>query len=724
MKLTQTHSFSGSGSTFLAGILILLIFLLIVTEEGFSQVAINTDGSNPNSKAMLDISATNMGILIPRMTTAQRTSFAASLSKYEEGMMVFDTQTNTLYYYDGNDFNSISNGVISLLQDADGDTKVEVEESTDEDVIRFFTGGTEYFSMEEGRLNVTNTGNSVFIGQDAGANDDLSQNFNIAIGANSLSNNETIGYTVAIGDSALFNNGTGSFGSLAQFNTAVGSKSQMHNTRGHENTSLGFESLYENTSGQLNTAIGSSVLHNNTLGSASTACGSEALSSNTTGNYNTALGVATLYENTEGEHNLAIGYLASSSNISGNANIAIGTRALALNESIGYTIAIGDSALFNNGTGSLSGNEAKFNTAVGSKSQMNNIEGFSNTSLGFESLKENTIGAFNTAIGAFALHYNTEGYALTACGDNALYNNSTGIGSTAYGYSALLGNTTGDYNIALGYFAGATPTQGNGNIIIGNEIDIPNATGDNQLIIGNLIYANDIDGTGTSYSSGNVGIGVSNPSYKLDVRGNDMQLKSSTGGATVYLDGTSGNSTISFEESNSFRGSMGYNMTDDYLFLYEGGNAVLKNGNFGIGTTTPGYRLQVGNSGDGSTARANAWNTFSDMRWKTNIVVIDNPIEKLNILNGYYYNWKEGEDSTLQIGVIAQEVEMALPEIVSTDSEGYKSVDYSKLTALLIEVNKEQQLQLASQQEQIDELNIKMQQQRELIDQLISKRAE
>jgi hypothetical protein len=64
------------------------------------------------------------------------------------------------------------------------------------------------------------------------------------------------------------------------------------------------------------------------------------------------------------------------------------------------------------------------------------------------------------------------------------------------------------------------------------------------------------------------------------------------------------------------------------------------------------------------------------------------------MLNGYYYNWKEGEDPSVQVGVIAQEVEMALPEIVSTDSAGYKSVDYSKITALLIEVNKVQQKQI------------------------------
>jgi len=180
----------------------------------------------------------------------------------------------------------------------------------------------------------------------------------------------------------------------------------------------------------------------------------------------------------------------------------------------------------------------------------------------------------------------------------------------------------------------------------------------------------------------------------LDVRG-ELQVKNSAGLGKIIIDGTSGNSSLEFRNSGVYRGAFGYNSTNDNLFLYHGGSVVLKSGQFGVGTTTPGYTLQVGNSGDGSSAGANAWNTFSDRRWKSNMVVIDHPIEKLNMLNGYYYNWKEGEDPSVQVGVIAQEVEMALPEIVSTDSAGYKSVDYSKITALLIEVNKAQQNQFA-----------------------------
>lgn len=89
------------------------------------------DGSDPNSKAILDISASDMGILAPRMTTVQRTSFVATLSSNEVGMMVYDTETNTFYFYEGTAFDSLSNGIIAEQQDADGDTKILVKETPD-----------------------------------------------------------------------------------------------------------------------------------------------------------------------------------------------------------------------------------------------------------------------------------------------------------------------------------------------------------------------------------------------------------------------------------------------------------------------------------------------------------------------------------------------------------------------------------------------------------------
>jgi hypothetical protein len=79
----------------------------------------------------------------------------------------------------------------------------------------------------------------------------------------------------------------------------------------------------------------------------------------------------------------------------------------------------------------------------------------------------------------------------------------------------------------------------------------------------------------------------------------------------------------------------------------------------------------------------------SDARWKENIEPIEDPLDLVTQLRGVSYDWidsSRGEGR--QIGVIAQKVEEVFPEVVHTDSQGYKSVEYSKLVAPLIEAVK------------------------------------
>ena len=105
----------------------------------------------------------------------------------------------------------------------------------------------------------------------------------------------------------------------------------------------------------------------------------------------------------------------------------------------------------------------------------------------------------------------------------------------------------------------------------------------------------------------------------------------------------------------------------------------------------------------------------SDRRLKENIKPIINPLQKLKKLNGVTFDWRklteEEEARKFQlnrgadIGVIAQEVEEVLPEIVTTrEKTGYKAVKYDKLTALLIEAVKEQQTQIEELKELVNKL--------------------
>jgi hypothetical protein len=95
----------------------------------------------------------------------------------------------------------------------------------------------------------------------------------------------------------------------------------------------------------------------------------------------------------------------------------------------------------------------------------------------------------------------------------------------------------------------------------------------------------------------------------------------------------------------------------------------------------------------------------SDKRLKDNITPISNPIEKIQKIGGYEFDWIPTEDihsyEGHDIGVIAQEIEEVLPELVTTRDNGYKAVKYEKIVALLIEAIKDQQ-------KQIEELKFKI----------------
>ena len=242
-----------------------------------------------------------------------------------------------------------------------------------------------------------------------------------------------------------------------------------------------------------------------------------------------------------------------------------------------------------------------------------------------------------------------------------------------------------------GYFAGEYTAANVGEFTAGVYATSPTPTGGGSHAIGVRGFVE--SGNGWTYG-GMFGARSDTPSNT----GRSFGIKAEGGNATPgYNYGVYGQVTAG---SNAGAGIVGHDLnhswggnTNGFWAGYFHGDVHISH-NVGIGTHTPAYKLQVGTSGDGTEARANTWSTFSDRRWKTNFQKIDSPLDKLSAINGYYYHWKDKEDKSRQVGVIAQEIEAVLPGIVSTDDGGYKSVDYSKLTALLIEAVKAQQTQI------------------------------
>ncbi len=397
------------------------------------------------------------------------------------------------------------------------------------------------------------------------------------------------------------------------------------------------------------------------------------------------------------------------------------------------------------------------NTFMGSLSGNALKTGYGNVGLGQSALQADTSGASNVAIGGNALHLLKTGNANISIGAASLESLDAGGDNVAIGYRAG-GSATGTGNVFLGKYAGrfshgdnrlyientdvdstgaliygefdTNKLRFNGTVTTSGNLGISTPTANLDLSVGfaNTGLQNDgsnnlqvfTQGVQRMFIGNKVGIGTGTPAYLLDVPSDVSQaIIAHFGQALVQNRGTL-NFHILNDALNGDNVGFGQNSgglttigseDNDIVFYTDSAATVevmrMKNntGYLGIGTTAPGYKLQVGENGDGSQARANAWNTFSDRRWKTDLSVITGALDKIEAINGYYYKWIDRPDTTLQVGVIAQEIEAVLPEVVSTDAQGYKSVDYSKLTALLIQGMKEQQSEIELLQQEVKRID-------------------
>ena len=437
-------------------------------------------------------------------------------------------------------------------------------------------------------------------------------------------------------------------------NVALGDTALNGSLTGGYNTAMGSGALAFNTTASNNTAVGYLAGQNNTTGTI-TAVGAFALLANTTGTSNVGIGgfdgttASALRQNTTGNQNTAVGVGALQANTTASQNTAVGYQALSANTTGLGNSAVGDSALDANTTGA-------YNVAFGVSALSANTTADSNVAIGTSALEFNTTGTSNTAVGTSSLDANTTGNNNTAIGLNALGSNTTGSGNTALGRSALPANTTASANTAVGYATMNANTTGASNTAIGEGAGFAITTGSNNICIG--------AGSG------------------------EATVNLTTGANNIYI-GTLSRGSAS---ANGQEIVLGYNTT-------------------GKGTNTGFINPNGGGVYQGNNS--STWSTTSDERIKKNIVDNTTGLDAINQVQVRNFEYRTEDEITelpthsaidkqgVQLGVIAQEIQTVLPDMVKEESTGVLSVNPDNMTWYLVNAVKELSAQITELQSEI-----------------------
>ncbi len=348
-----------------------------------AQVGINT--TSPDASAALDIVSTDTGLLIPRMTEAQRTAISSPAT----GLLVYQTNNASgFWYFDGSSWTALAAPVAGGNWQLTGNTgtnpATDFIGTTDDVDLKFRRNNLEVGDLtsynisfgESSFVNPANAFYNVAIGNNAMENI-AGADGNVAIGWNALQANTSSGALVAIGNGALANN-------TEEGNVAIGSGAMISNTVGFNNTTVGTGSLQSNINGNGNVAIGYYALYNNIDGGTNCALGFYSLRDNTSGFRNSAFGNQSLQFNTTGNDNTAFGAFSQQQNTTGVMNTSLGTYSLRNTTTGNRNTAVGYSSYAGSGSDS-------FNTTLGAYAETD--PGYSNaTALGYAT----TVSAANT----------------------------------------------------------------------------------------------------------------------------------------------------------------------------------------------------------------------------------------------------------------------------------------------------------------------------------------
>jgi hypothetical protein len=459
--------------------MLLLMSCLKLTAQNNVGIGTNT----PHASAALDVTATDKGMLVPRLTSVQRAAIASPAT----GLLVFDSTTGGFWFYNGSVWEDLSAGVsytpgpgiaiagntISNTGDLNPTDDINIGSIAGGDVTGSFynlqisgnaVGANEIADGSIGTVDLAPGVIPATLPPSGAAGGDLTGTYpNPTVAASAIGSAEITNGSIAAADLSQMSAGTGQ---VLQWNGTAWvptnkTSTLLQDTDG--DTKIRLEAWQDEDIMRIDLA-GSErlVLKRN--------AGSGTVLEWPNNRYNIFIGTSAGKENTFGSNNIFIGYAAGFMNTSGTNNVALGYQALFKNNFVSGLVAVGDSALYSNTTGF-------YNTANGHSALKSNNYGSSNTANGYQALYSNWQGSSNTANGYEALKSNTTGSCNTANGDQALKSNTTGLFNTASGHQALKLNTTGGYNTASGYEALRSNTTGERNTANGQAALYSNTTG-------------------------------------------------------------------------------------------------------------------------------------------------------------------------------------------------------------------------------------------------------
>lgn len=291
---------------------LILLFCVFTINSNYAQVGVGTT----NPEATLDIRSSSQttptnadGILIPKINNFPTINPTAA----KDGMMVYvtgiGTPTKGFYYWDIALFNwvAINSGGTGWSETGNTGTNSVINfiGTTDAQDLTFRTNNIRKMRLtQKGQLEFFNTGLSVFIGDRAGENDDLSNNFN-----------------------NFFGHSAGNFNTSGAVNNFFGFTSGRNNTTGSANSFFGHQSGLNNTTGGHNSIFGHVSGVDGTTAFNNAFFGSNSGRFTTTGNSNSFFGTGSGTSNLIGSQNVAVGENALSNNLNGSNNVAVGRLA-------------------------------------------------------------------------------------------------------------------------------------------------------------------------------------------------------------------------------------------------------------------------------------------------------------------------------------------------------------------------------------------------------------